>query len=569
MKFSVFFARVVVGGMRHFAEWLARRLRTNFYLYLAAALTVLVVMDAFTSNAVVDMRQKTYDLMMRYRIVKPAADSQIVIVDINEASLAAMAPDYGRWPWPRQVLGEFVQHLEAQRPKAVVFDILFSDPDVYNADSDTYFNEAIAATDNTYFPWLRLAPASDSLSELKPSMIPGAKRVQGMPESDGTIAAVLPFFQAVREGGRIGTHNIYPERDGVVRSYRLFHYEQGWKLPSLPVRVGADLGFTQPPYANILLNWRGRPFTYRYASFGDVFQDMQRKEPARPKDEFTGKIVIIGSTAPSLFDIKPTSMAREFPGVEILATAIDNLKHDDYIRTPASSIPNLIVALLIIWATAIALYRDPDSDRFNALFGTAQVGLLGFSYAMINFSPYHLNLTGPVFIGFIYFSIAKLYSTATARALEKSAVASTVRAGHATGATLAVFQFDGGAEPVSALFLRRLRKQMLELAREPMDVDIVKGRQRGLWGLFEATVTASWAYPLADAQGRGRMEQDLQRLREEMPGMVESLRVNEEKLAGEAVRSASVGAAGTEAARAEWRALFAAALEAASKARPQ
>ena len=50
--------------------------------------------------------------------------------------------------------------------------------------------------------------------------------------------------------------------------------------------------------------------------------------------------------------------------------------------------------------------------------------------------------------------------------------------------------------------------------------------------------------------------------------MVESLRVNEEKLAGEAVRSASVGAAGTEAARAEWRALFAAALEAASKARP-
>ena len=88
----------------------------------------------------------------------------------------------------------------------------------------------------------------------------------------------------MREGGRIGTQIIPdPERDGVVRSYRLFHYEQGWKLPSLPVCVGADLGFTQPPYANILLNWRGRPFTYRYASFGDAFQAMQRKEPARRK----------------------------------------------------------------------------------------------------------------------------------------------------------------------------------------------------------------------------------------------------------------------------------------------
>ena len=565
MKFSVFFARVVVGGFRHMAEWLARRLRNNFYLYLAAAISVLAVADAFTLRSVVDMRHKAYDVMVRHRIVQPAADDQIVIVDINEASLAAMAPDYGRWPWPRQVLGEFLQHLESQRPRAVVFDILFSDPDVYNADSDAYFDEAVAGTDNTYWPWLRLPPESDKLSQLKPSMIPGAKPLEGAPASEGTIAAVLPFFKSALDSGRIGTHNIYPDSDGVARSYRLFHDEHGWRLPSLPLRVAADLGFPQPPHADILLNWRGRPFTYRYVTFSDVFRDMQSKDHGRPQDEFAGKIVIIGSTAPSLFDIKPTSMAREFPGVEILATAIDNLKHDDYIRSPASSVPNLIMALLIVWATAIALFRDPDSDRFNRIFGLAQFGLLGFSYAMINLSSYHLNLTGPVFIGFIYFSVAKIYSAATARALEKSAVAETLRAGHANGATLAVFQFDGGADPVSGLFLKRLRRQILRLAREPMDVDIVKGRQRGLWGLFEATVTASWAYPLEDPQRREQVEEDLRRLREAMPVLVESLRVGQEKLAGEAVRSASVGAAGSEEARAEWRALFAAALGAASK----
>ena len=565
MKPSIFFARVVGGGMRRITELVARRLRNHFYLYLAAAISVLAVADAFTLRSVVDMRHKAYDLMVRYRIVQPAADDQIVIVDINEASLAAMAPDYGRWPWPRQVLGEFLQQLEVQRPRAVVFDILFSDADVYNADSDTYFGEAVAGTDNAYFPWLRLSPESDKLSELKPSMIPGAKRLEGAPESEATIAAVLPFFKAVFDSGRIGTHNIYPDSDGVARSYRLFQDEHGWRLPSLPLRVAADLGFPQPPHADILLNWRGRPFTYRYVTFSDVFRDMQSKDRGRPQDEFAGKIVIIGSTAPSLFDIKPTSMAREFPGVEILATAIDNLKHDDYIRSPASSVPNLIVALLIVWATAIALFRDPDSDRFNRMFGLAQFGLLGFSYAMINVTSYHLNLTGPVLIGFIYFSVAKVYSLATARALEKSAVAETLRAGHANRATLAVFQFDGGADPVSGQFLKRLRRQILRLAREPMDVDIVKGRQRGLWGLFEATVTASWAYPLEDSLRRERVEQDLQRLREAMPALVESLRVSNETLAGEAVRSASVGAAGSEAARAEWRALFAAALGAASR----
>ncbi|HEX7954474.1 MAG TPA: CHASE2 domain-containing protein, partial [Burkholderiales bacterium] len=517
MNIGTFFARFIVGGWSKLAERVARRLRNNFYLYLAAAISIFAGVDALALHSVVDMRQKAYDLMIRYRIVQPPADPQIVIVDINEASLAAMAADYGRWPWPRQVLGEFVQHLEAQKPQAVVFDILFSDPDVYNADSDGYFNDAIAETGNTYFPWLRLPAASDKLSQLKPAMIPGAKRVEGLPESDGTIAAVLPFFKAVRDGGRIGTHNIYPDKDGVARSYRLFHDEHGWRLPSLPLRIAADLGYAQPPDADMLLNWRGPPFTYRYVTFRDVFLDMQSKEHARPQDEFTGKIVILGSTAPSLFDIKPTSMAREFPGVEILATAIDNLKHDDYIRSPASSIPNLIVALLILWATAIALYRDPDSDRFNRVFGLAQFGLLGFSYAMINLTHFNLNLAGPVFIGFIYFSVAKVYSAATARTLERSAVAATVRAGHANGATLAVFQFDAGGNPVSATFLKRLRKQMLRLACEQVDVDVVKGRQRGLWGLFEATVTVSWAYSLQDAAQRERVEQDLQRLREAMP----------------------------------------------------
>jgi CHASE2 domain-containing sensor protein len=497
--------------------------------------------------------------------VQPQPDPQIVIIDINEASLAAMAADYGRWPWPRQVLGEFLENLEAQQPKAVVFDILFSDPDVYNPDSDAYFNDATAATGNTYFPWLRLSPESDRLSELKPAQIPGAARIEGVAQTDGSIAAVLPFFAAVMEGGRIGTHNIYPDRDGVARSYRMVHDEQGWRLPSLPLRIAQDLGFPQPAYRDILLNWRGKPFTYPYLSFSDIFRDMQSKEKKRPQDEFRDRIVIIGSTAPSLFDIKPTSMAREFPGVEILATAIDNLKHDDFIRTPASSIPNLIIALLIVWATAIALFRDPDSDRFNQVFGLAQVGLLGFSYAMINLTSYHLNLTGPVFIGFLYFSAAKVYSFATARALEKSAVASTLRAGHVNGATLAVFQFGAGADPVSGVFLRQLRKAILKLAREPLDVDIVKGRQRGLWGLFEATVTVSWAYPLEDAAHLARVDEDVRRLREAMPDLIQRLRVGKETLTGEAVQSAPVGAAGSEAARAEWRALFAAALAAANR----
>jgi hypothetical protein len=124
---------------------------------------------------------------------------------------------------------------------------------------------------------------------------------------------VLPFFKAALDGGRLGTHNIYPDSDGVVRSYRMYHDVGGWKLPSLPLRVAESLGWKESDNLDLLLNWRGAPFTYRYASFADLYNDFSSKTRQRPQDEFKDKIVIIGSTAPSLFDVKPTSMARQFP----------------------------------------------------------------------------------------------------------------------------------------------------------------------------------------------------------------------------------------------------------------
>jgi len=125
-------------------QWLAsvtRRLHNSFYLYLSALLTVFILLDAGVFHIGENMRDKTFDLMVKNRMIVPQPDKDIIIVDINEASLSAMAEEYGRWPWPRQVMGEFLENIQAQQPKAVVFDILFSDPDVFNPDSDAYFNE--------------------------------------------------------------------------------------------------------------------------------------------------------------------------------------------------------------------------------------------------------------------------------------------------------------------------------------------------------------------------------------------------------------------------------------------
>ena len=192
------------------------------------------------------MRDKASDFMVKNRIFTPKPDADIVIVDVNEASLSAMAKDYGRWPWPRQVFGEFVENIEAQHPKAIVFDILFSDADIYNPDSDAYFNGVIASTlpqpNNTFFPFLRLPEEHDTLSKVKPNDIPGILHspaaANSTPDSAATIAVVLPHFQSILNTKHLGTHNIDQDKDGNMREYRLYRDEKGWCLPSLPLLVG-------------------------------------------------------------------------------------------------------------------------------------------------------------------------------------------------------------------------------------------------------------------------------------------------------------------------------------------
>ena len=536
------------------SNFLARKWKNNFYLYLAALFSALILFDAFFLHAAAEMKQTAFDMMVRYRVVVPKPDKDIVIVDINEASLAAMAKEYGRWPWPRQVLGEFLENIEQQQPRAVVFDILFSDPDVYNPDSDAYFDAAIAGTSNTFFPMLRLDPADDPLSQVKPGMIPGVTPLEEA-QRDATVAVVLPPFKSVLQGGRLGLHNIYPDADGITRQYLAYLDDYGWKIPSLPLRVATEMGFAQPEAQRFLLNWRGRPFSYRTVSFSDVYADMASKHKKRPRDEFKGKIVIIGSTAPSLFDVKPTPISRMHPGVEILATAIDNLKHGDYLRFPEARFAYLLLSLAMVWATAGGFYRGAGQDKFDKLFGASQFILIAISYASINLTTTYINLTGPVTIGLAYFTIARLYAFVTGKALEKSTVrTSQDRSGH-QHAVLMLIRLNGQEQVLGEGAREKIRKALEKMKGAPKSVEMLKGRQRGLWDLFEKTLAISWVCQEDDTDRREQISRDVEAISLAIGPLLQKYGANADNGVEWFVHEAPI--AGGEKARAEWRALFA------------
>lgn len=545
------------------SAFIASKWRTSFYLYLAGVFTVIAIADTTFLHFTANMKQGAFDMMVRYRLAVPKPDKDIVIVDINEASLAAMSKEYGRWPWPRQVLGEFVEQIEKQKPQAVVFDILFSDPDVFNADSDAYFDAAIAGTNNTFFPMLRLDPADDKLSQIKPGMIPGvvaldSAETDGGAQPDATVAVVLPYFNSVMQGGRIGLHNIYPDKDGISRNYLVYRDDYGWKLPSLPLRISQQLNFPQPATKQVLLNWRGPPFTYRSVSFSDVFTDLGSKDKKRPADEFTGKIVIIGSTAPSLFDIKATPLSQMHPGVEIMATAIDNFKHDDYLRFPDARWIYFLLTLAFIWATAWVFYRNVGRDKIDRLFGMSQFILIGISYASISLSTTYIDLTGPVTLGLGYFTIARLYSLATFKALEVSAVrAAQLRPGDMHG-VLMLIRINSQAAAMNDKVREKVRLAMEKSTGVPRSVDIIKGLQRGVWGLFEDTLALTWLYPPGDDEMRQKIMRDVEAAEKGILPLLRKHCAISEKDVACFVHEGVV--AGGEQASASWRGVFASAV---------
>lgn len=542
-------------------QWLTqltRRLRNNFYLYLASVFSVLVLLDATALHIGQNMKDKAFDFVVSHRLFSPSPDPDIVIVDINEASLAAMAKEYGRWPWPRQVFGEFVENLSAQQPNAIVFDILFSDADVYNPDSDQYFNEVIANTRNTYFPLLRLPEEQDRLSQVKLRQLPGILGApEQTPDPEATVAVVLPHFDAALNSKRLGTHNIEADTDGVARQYTLYRDIQGWRLPALPLIVGqAGNATVEGLPKDMLINWRGKPFTYHYVTFSDVYRDFTSQHKKRAQDEFKNKIVIIGSTAPSLFDLKATPMDKMFPGVEILATAIDNVEHHDYLRVLGGPMAYSLLSLTLLWLTTAAYFLNADREKLNKIFSLSQMVLLLASYLGIQFFRTYFDLTGPITWAILYFSIAKLYAVATDRALQRW-LATGVKPGE-TGANVMLMPILIEAEEsLTDGMLKKITRQIELASQLPNSVDMLKTTQSGIWGLFGDMIIVSWTYG-QDETYQKQVVLDAQQLSEKIPTLLSSVGLPNNTPVRythyEGTLSAELDTAG------QWRALFAKAI---------
>jgi len=330
-----------------------------------------------------ELEHRLSDAFVRAQAARLQPDADIVIVDIDEASLARLQDDYGRWPWPRAVYAELLPGLLAQQPAAVVFDLFFSERDTDRPESDAAFVAALQGQPRVYVPSLRLDPQDDPrgvrLADFGPALgghaLPGA--------SAEARAMLLPPLMLPPALWRTGLINFVADDDGVGRRYPLHLDVQGWRLPALPARVARDLGWSLPAQDSLLLHWRGGAESgYAHVSFADLHADLLRRERQRPTDEFRDRIVIIGTAASGLHDLRVTPLGSRYPGVEILATALDNLKNGRHMQRVADAAA-LALAWLLIGVLWLALSRRRHAGVIGLALLVISAALLSAGYAAV------------------------------------------------------------------------------------------------------------------------------------------------------------------------------------------
>ncbi len=325
----------------------------------------------------------------QYLTGKPreAGASPVVVVDIDEKSLARI----GQWPWSRAVLARLVDKIGETGAAAIGFDIVFPEPDRLSPprladslsgltpdmraglkgekDTDTVFAETIArhrvvlgrsglpqanATE-TGEPHLPLAMIGGDSSELLPAY-PGMLRN-------------LPAFEDAASG--VGMFSILSEPDGLIRRVPLAFRVDGKVVPALAIEllrvatggdalaikrdsagvVGVIVGGTMVPTER-----DGRFWVYYRSDVAKNYVSAVDLLDGRITDAaLKGKLVLIGSSAIGLQDIRATPVSAATPGVEVHAQLLETIVAGQQLTRPHLALGIEVIAGLVLGLMMIIL----------------------------------------------------------------------------------------------------------------------------------------------------------------------------------------------------------------------
>jgi adenylate cyclase len=395
-----------------------------------------------------ELRLKVFDTYQRIdprvKEVRP-----VTIVDIDEKSLAD--PRLGQWPWPRTRIADIVNNLTRMGAVVIAFDVVFAEPDRLNPDNVA---ENFRDLDEATREKLQALPSNDQIlaDAIRKSRVVLGESGGRDVRSDLDKALPVTGFASLGEdpepflfklGGLLrnvkvleeaaagrGLFTIVPERDGIVRRVPMIMDAQDVRMPALSFEVLRILGGSgtimiksgKSGIDSVVL--QGLRLKIPTDSFARFWLHYARNDPSIyvsavdvldgrvPPEMISGKLILIGTSATGMNDIKTTPVSRAMPGVEIHAQVLESALTHAVLAKPDYGPALEFFAALILGLLVIAFapaFGPVALVVVGALFAALLIGtswyfytrhrlLIDFTYPLLSTTLIYLTLIFSSFV---------------------------------------------------------------------------------------------------------------------------------------------------------------------------
>lgn len=350
----------------------------SMFLHIFLSIFVIIISWLF-------IEPNVYNIMQKGVVADKQSSDEIVVIVIDDKSIA-----HHRWPWPREFYGKILNYLnEYANPKLIGYDAIITSSDKENPQSDKYFYNAVAKSDNLVVGFSPLTQPYENEKDkiydteffnkfhvnIEPQFkIFDFKRYQSISKYP------QEYFNAVKTAGSV---NVTQNSNGYLTAMDQIVTVNDKFYPSLGLRMymklnnvnelgiypdkilvedtGLQIPAIQSPYGfqSVIRFYKQREnsyYTHKKYSAIDIINSYdvikQGKKPEIDPKEFAGKIVFLGANAQaaalSLEDALPTPLMPKHPGVDIQATNLDNLIHGEFLKQTTLGQDLLVLALITL-----------------------------------------------------------------------------------------------------------------------------------------------------------------------------------------------------------------------------
>ena len=329
----------------------------------------------------------TLDYRFRRRSPRPVSPA-IFLVGIDDSSIK----NIGHWPWPRSYHAQIIEILQEAGASVIGYDVLFSEKT--DPAEDQAIKKALFRRKNVHLPFY-----FKRLEEGSRGILQGSQQVLPIPELTSSSAGVWSINAPTDEDGVIRRIPLVIESEGklsptfglaLTLSYLNLSPEKIKLIPGdleISGEGGKRLIIPIDRQGQMLVNFAGDFQTFASQScrwetvLNSYLKGKKGLKPIIPLSRFKDKIVLIGSSASGIGDLRPTPVNPLFPMFALHANIINNILEQDFLIRPNLWLRFFLLVLIgLIIGGVVGRERLVRGLLFSLLFLGIYISLAFFLF---------------------------------------------------------------------------------------------------------------------------------------------------------------------------------------------